>query len=130
MASEQSDDPDACIAAVKELAEVAQASTPLSPFAFRALEVLAKFLSIERIPEKASSGDNYERVVFSAASALWSYSLANKMNPEVSVRTVSIMRLRLTIYISRTHDSTTRVLAFFQRLSSGSTSSTPTSLVT
>ncbi|KAJ6624717.1 hypothetical protein B0H10DRAFT_716381 [Mycena sp. CBHHK59/15] len=82
MASQQSNDPDACNAALKELQELAQASAPLSPFAFRVLEVLAKFLAIERIPKKASSGDVYERLVFSAVSALWSYVVARSKNPD------------------------------------------------
>ncbi|KAJ7246129.1 hypothetical protein B0H12DRAFT_1126891 [Mycena haematopus] len=81
-ASQQSNDPDACTAALKELQELAQASVPLSPFAFRVLEVLAKFLTTERIPKEASSEDVYERLVFSAVSALWSYGVAKDKNPD------------------------------------------------
>lgn len=87
MASQQSNDPDACSAALIELQELAQASEPLSPLAFRVLEVQAKFLAIERIPKKAANGDVYERLVFSAVSALWSYGLAKSENPDVSMLT-------------------------------------------
>ncbi|KAJ7453469.1 hypothetical protein FB451DRAFT_1281360 [Mycena latifolia] len=82
MASQQSNDPDASIAALKELQELAYAGASLSPFALRVLEVLGKFLAIERIPKKASSGDVYERLVFSAVSALWSYGIAKRKNPD------------------------------------------------
>ena len=89
IASQQSNDPNSCTVALKELQELAQASAPLSPFAFRALEVQAKFLAIERIPKKASSGDLYERLVFSAVTALWSYGMVKGENPDVSMLTRS-----------------------------------------
>ncbi|KAJ7818104.1 hypothetical protein B0H14DRAFT_3147984 [Mycena olivaceomarginata] len=56
MATQQSNDPGAFSAALRELQELAQASAPLSPFAFRVLEVLAKFLAIERIPKRLRVG--------------------------------------------------------------------------
>jgi hypothetical protein len=87
MASQQSDDPDACHAALSELRELAQANAPLSPFDFRVLEVLAKFLAVERIPKEVSSGAVYERLVFSAVIALWSHFLAMEKNPDVSMCT-------------------------------------------
>jgi hypothetical protein len=85
VASQQSNDQDARIAAIKELQELATANAPLSPFDFCVLEVLAKFLAVERIPKKSSSGDVYETLVFSVVSALWSYELAKSKNPDVSM---------------------------------------------
>ncbi|KAJ7215723.1 hypothetical protein C8J57DRAFT_1396662 [Mycena rebaudengoi] len=82
MASQQSNDQDARIAAIKELQELATANAPLSSFDFCVLEVLAKFLAVERIPKKASRGDVYETLVFSVVSALWSYELAKSKNPD------------------------------------------------
>ncbi|KAJ7434634.1 hypothetical protein B0H11DRAFT_2117149 [Mycena galericulata] len=79
VASQQSQDVDACNAALRELQELAQARGPLSPFTFRVLKVLDKFLAIDRIP-KASHGDVYERLIFSAVSALWSYGVAQIHN--------------------------------------------------
>ncbi|KAJ7182351.1 hypothetical protein C8R43DRAFT_1228809 [Mycena crocata] len=79
IASGQSDDPDACNAALQELQELAQET--LSPFTFRVFEVLSKFLAIGRIPKQPSSGEVYERLVFSAAIAMWSYPIAKRKNP-------------------------------------------------
>lgn len=85
MASQQSQDMDACNAALRELQELAQARGPLAPFTFRVLMALGEFLAIDRIPKKASHGDVYERLVFSAVSALWSYGVAQIHNPDVSM---------------------------------------------
>ncbi|KAJ7808355.1 hypothetical protein B0H13DRAFT_2385879 [Mycena leptocephala] len=82
MASQQSDNPTLCAAALNELQHLGHASTPLSPFAFRVLGVLAKFLAVERIPEAGSIGHVHERLIFSAVSALWSYGLAKSANPD------------------------------------------------
>ncbi|KAJ7754397.1 hypothetical protein DFH07DRAFT_773788 [Mycena maculata] len=82
LASQQSNDPQVFTVALKELQELAQDSAPLLPFAFRTLQVLAKFLAVERIPKEASSGDVYERLIFSAVSALWSYGVAKSKNPD------------------------------------------------
>ncbi|KAJ7191565.1 hypothetical protein GGX14DRAFT_481330 [Mycena pura] len=73
VASQQSNNPYVRRAALSNLRELAQApplpSSPLlSLFAFR---VLGKFLAIERIPKEDSSGDDYDRLIFSAVSALW-----------------------------------------------------------
>ncbi|KAJ7848332.1 hypothetical protein B0H14DRAFT_2583029 [Mycena olivaceomarginata] len=55
---------------VPELQELVQVNAPLSPFDFPVLEVLAKFLAIERIPKEASCGSAYETLVSSPVFAL------------------------------------------------------------
>ncbi|KAE9385112.1 hypothetical protein BT96DRAFT_928960 [Gymnopus androsaceus JB14] len=76
--SQQTQYRDARNAAIRELTELADA--PVSSFLFRVLEMLAKFLAIERIPKKGSNGALYETLVFSAASALCGYCRAAHKN--------------------------------------------------
>ncbi|KAJ7642185.1 hypothetical protein FB45DRAFT_366128 [Roridomyces roridus] len=87
----QSDDPDAQIRSINELKKLAK-TPPLSPFTFKILSVLKKFLATSRIPRSESKIDDV--VVLAASCALWSYTwlkLEYQTNVELDDACVDIL---------------------------------------